>query len=65
MAFRHLQNIGNHRLKANMFFILQADDAGAVDRNTFHVVRAFQQALWLQFFAAEANDHHFTAKVRV
>ena len=65
MAFGHLQNIGNHRLKANVFFILQADDARAFDRNTFHVVRAFQQALWLQFFAAEANDHHFAAEVRV
>lgn len=25
----------------------------------------FQQSLWLQFFAAEANNHHFTAKVGV
>lgn len=48
-----------------MFFILQADDAGAVDRNAFYIVRTFQQALWLQFFTAEANDHYLTAKVRV
>ncbi len=65
VAFGHLQNIGNHRLKADVFFILQADDAGAVDWDTFHIVSPFQQALRLEFFAAEANNHHFTAEVRV
>jgi hypothetical protein len=35
VAFGDLQNVVDHRFKADMLFILQAHDAGAVDRDAF------------------------------
>lgn len=65
MALGDLQNVIDHRFKTNMLFILQADDAGAVHRDTFDVFRALQQAFRLQLLTAEANDHHLAAEVWV
>ena len=42
MALSDLQDIIDHRTKAYMLLVLKADDAGAVDRNTLHIVSTFQ-----------------------
>ena len=65
MALGDLQNVIDHRFKAHVLFILQADVTGAVHRDAFDIFRPLQQPLGLQLFTAKANDHHFAAEVRV
>ncbi|MNS76302.1 hypothetical protein D3C72_1098450 [compost metagenome] len=60
-----LENIVDHGFKANVVLILQTHNAGVIHGNRLDIVSALQQALWLKFFAAQANHHDLAAKIGV